>query len=117
MLIEKIRSLQQGTVIPKPEATADFTIKGWATRRGEQALVYRIPNHKSPENILVKGVTISEFECAYAEIQSSGQFTRSWFNANLSRCAKEGGCNFTTIGGIFELLGLARHVRGAYVRI
>ena len=28
-------------------------------------------------------------------------------NDKLVDCRKEGGCNFTTIGGVFELLGVA----------
>jgi hypothetical protein len=116
MLIENIRSLQPGTIIPKPEATATFKIKGWGERRGESALIYWIPNHKNPSKPLAKGVTVSEFERAHAEIIATGQFTRAWFKFNLSTCANEGGCNFTTIGGVFELLGLARYAsRGTYV--
>ena len=116
MLIENIHSLEPGTIIPKPEATAAFKIKGWGERRGEPALIYWIPNHKNPNKPLAKGVTVSEFERAHAEIIATGQFTRAWFNFNLGLCAKEGGCNFTTIGGIFELLGLARYAsRGTYV--
>lgn len=116
MFIEKIQCLQKGTIIPKPEATAEFRIKGWGIRRGEPALIYLIPNHKSPGKPLEKGITVSEFERAHAEITATGQLTRAWFNSVLDRCANEGGCNFTTIGGIFELLGLARYVgRGSYV--
>ena len=116
MLIENIQKLQQGTVIPKPEATADFKIKGWGERRGESALIYLIPNHKNPSKPLAKGVTISEFKRAHEQIMATGQLTRAWFNSNLASCAKEGGCNFTTIGGIFELLGLASYSsRGTYV--
>lgn len=116
MLIHKIRSIQQGTIIPKPQATADFKIKGWGIRRGEPALIYWIPNHRHPASPLEKGITISEFERAHAEMISSSKFTRAWFNVALSRCAREGACNFTTIGGIFELLGLARYVsRGLYL--
>lgn len=114
-LIDQIRCLRPGTVIPKPEATADFKIKGWGSRRGESALIYRIPNHRSPGKLLEKGITISEFQRAHAEILANGKFTRAWFNAALGRCAREGGCNFTTIGGVFELLGVAHYVdRGTY---
>ena len=117
MLIEKIQCLQRGTVIPKPEATADFKIKGWGKRRREPALIYWIPHHKNPTKPGEKGVTVSEFERAHAEIMLNGSFTRIWFNSTLGSCAKEGGCNFTTIGGIFVLLGLARYKsRGTYVR-
>lgn len=116
MLIEGIKLLKQGTVIPKPDATAEFKIKGWGVRRGEQALIYSIPNHRSPTKNLEKGITVSEFELCYVEIMSSKLLTRAWFNSNLSRCAKEGSCNFTTIGGILQLLGLAQYAgRGSYV--
>jgi hypothetical protein len=33
----------------------------------------------------------------------------------MTACAKEGGCNFTTIGGVFEVLGYAKYERGMYV--
>ncbi len=34
-----------GTVIPTPDAKADFVAKGWGARRRQEALVYNIPNH------------------------------------------------------------------------
>ena len=100
--------------IPKPEAKKPFRIKGMGTRRGEEALIYTIPSH-TRENPYEKGITVSEFEKAYRELQETGSLTRSWFNASLSACGKEGSCNFTTIGGVFQLLGMARYVeRGRY---
>lgn len=118
MIVERIKaSIGSGTVIPKPVATADFIVKTWGKRRGEPALIYRIPNHSNPRKPHEKGVTASEFERAYAELQKSGEFTRSWFDKHLSECAAEGACNFTTIGGIFELLGEAAYSsRGVYER-
>lgn len=117
MIIEKIQGLKQGSVIPKPKATAEFKIKGWGTRRGEAALTYWIPNHKSPGKPLVKGVTVTEFQRAYNELLESARFTRGWFNSNLPACAKEGSCNFTTIGGVFQLLGVAHYARpGTYIQ-
>jgi hypothetical protein len=117
MIAERIlESVSLGTVIPKPEAKVNFVVKGWGRRRGERALVYSIPNHRNPENPYEKGITESEFERAYEELRSSGKLTRDWFNKNLTACAKEGSCNYTTIGGIFELLGEATYsTRGLYV--
>ena len=44
-----------------------------------------------------------------------GELRTSWFTSALPGCSGEGSCNFTTIGGVFELLGLAvRDGRGAY---
>lgn len=116
MIVEKIRaSTRPGTVIPKPEAKADFRVKGWGERRGEPALIYSIPNHQNPNAPHHKGETQSEFEKAYQVLQRTGEFSRSWFNQYLPARAKEGGCNFTTIGGIFQLLGLAEYSeRGTY---
>lgn len=112
-IFDRVRALPPGTVIPKPAAHADFKIKGVGTRRGEPALIYSIPSHTGRS--LQKGVTISEWQTAEEEIRRSGEITRDWFNRKLMACAKEGGCNFTTIGGVFELLGLARYsARGVY---
>ncbi len=118
MIIDRIQShIAPGTVIPKPAAKAEFKVKGWGVRRGVPALIYTIPSHTHPSKPYNKGITAQEFEAAWAHLQSTGNLSRAWFNANLSACAKEGGCNFTTIGGIFELLGLAHYVgEGLYRR-
>lgn len=117
MIIEQIRRIAQpGTVIPKPDAKADFIVKGWGRRRRENALIYFIPNHINPRSPYEKGITESEWEQAYQQIIKNGEFNRTWFNRNMQACAKEGGCNFTTIGGIFELLGIAYYERPAYIR-
>ena len=119
MIVRRIReSILPGTVIPKPEAESEFTVKAWGRRRGQAALVYYIPNHSKPGKPYEKGVTEAELESAFLELTASGQFTRTWFNAHLAACANEGGCNFTTIGGIFKLLGEAEYSeRGVYERL
>jgi len=118
-IADRIRqSVLPGTVIPKPEAKADFVVKGWGKWRGEDAMVYLIPNHRNPSKPHEKGVTRSEFEAAFSQLQSSGTFTRTWFNAHMPECAKEGGCNYTSIGGIFQLLGEAQYAsRGEYASV
>lgn len=64
-----------------------------------------------------KGVTVPEFEKAFGELQRSGNFTRDRFNKHLANCTKEGACNYTTIGGVFEFLGEAAYSkRSVYVR-
>jgi hypothetical protein len=115
-IIDKIKqTIKLNTVIPKPIAKSDFVVKGWGKRRGEEALIYWIPNHKNAQKPYEKGITVSEWQQAYERISKGESFTRQWFNQNMSNCAKEGGCNFTTIGGIFELLGLAEyHELGIY---
>lgn len=108
MIIHRIReSILPGQIIPKPRTTG-HTIKGWGMRRGEAALVYFIPTKNSATQSQ-KGITESEFEIAFSQLKTSGEFTRNWFNEHLPQCAKEGPCNFTTIGGIFMALKEAVH--------
>ncbi len=107
MIVDTLAKIEAGTVIPKPRAKGEFVVKGWGTRRGEHALIYKIPNNKNPDRPYEKGITVSEFKQAYEEIVKSGEFSSKWFKKNMNECSKEGSCNFTTIGGIFEMLGLA----------
>ena len=114
-ILLKLQRLSPGTVIPKPEAKAEFTVKGWGKRNGETALIYLIPNHSDPQKPYQKGVTAGEWEQAYRRLLTTGEFTREWFDAHMPRCSKEGPCNFTTIGGIFSLFDLATYERrGVY---
>ena len=43
VIIDRIKlNIQPNMVIPKPEANADFKVKGWGNRRGQEALIYLI---------------------------------------------------------------------------
>lgn len=119
MIVQKIKAdIQPMSVIPKPETESNFFVKGWGRRRGENVLIYLIPNHKNPKNPNEKGITESEWVRAFEHLTETGNFTRAWFNENLSSCAEEGSCNFTTIGGIFIELKLAKYTyRGVYEKI
>ncbi len=116
MIVKTIReNISPDTVIPKPFAQEKYIVKGWGRRRGEKALIYYIPNKKNPDCPHQKGVNVSEWRAAYKRLVVAGKLTTSWFKENLSDCYKAGSCNFTTVGGIFEILGLARYVkRGRY---
>jgi len=117
-IIDRIReNVKSGTVIPKPESTEEYEIKGWGKSRGEDALVYYVPMKPSSKTQSSKRIEVSDFESAFHELIDSGKLTRTWFDSHLPDCAKDGGCSFTTIGGIFELLGEATyHRRGEYRR-
>ena len=109
------RQAMPGTVIPKPEAHGDFLVKGWGRRRGERALIYTIPNHRDKKRPYQKGIAESEWIKAFNQLNDNGEFARKWFRCAMADCNTEGSCNFTTIGGIFELIGAARYVRrGTY---
>jgi hypothetical protein len=118
MLEKRIRSVAPpGTIIPKPQARKAFRVKGDGTRRGRPALIYTIPNHSDPARPYEKGVTYGELERAYAQLQRTGTLTTTWFKTHLPDCYAEGSCNFTTVGGLFELLGEAAYEqRGMYAK-
>lgn len=109
------RRIRPGTVIPKPKARGEFVVKGWGWRRDERALIYLVPNHKNPSRPYQKGITVSEWKMASAQLSRTGVFTRKWFRESLAGRHGEETCNFTSIGGIFEMLGIARYAGpGAY---
>jgi hypothetical protein len=114
LFAELEKRITPGTIVPKPQAKDDFIVKGLGTRRGERALIYTIPNHKNPTKPYEKGITASEWERAFTQLRNTGDFSRGWFQRAMPACAKEGGCNFTTIGGILELLGYASYSHGTY---
>lgn len=117
MIVEIIKKeISPGVEIPKPNPNGRFLVKGWGRRREEDALVYTIPNHKNPTKPYEKGITASEFETAYKQLRASGELTRHWFDVHLPSCAKEGSCNFTTVGGIFDVLGEAKYVGNGLYR-
>jgi hypothetical protein len=99
-----ITKLPNGTFIPKPQSDQSSRISKWGRRRGETALVYAMPNHSNPTKPHKKGITITEFRRAFEVLHSTGEFTRAWFQVHMPACNKEGACNFTTIGGLFELV-------------
>jgi hypothetical protein len=110
MIIERIKNeIPPGIEIPKPNAKERFLIKGWGKRRQQEALIYFVPNHNNPNMPYQKGITVSEFETAYRQLVDTGELTRKWFNEHLSFCAGEGPCNFTTVGGVLELLGVCKY--------
>jgi hypothetical protein len=81
-VLARIRALPPGTMIPKPRSDQSSSIDGWGTRRGQDALVYRMPNHRNPARPHGKGVTISGFRDAFGILDGSGQFTRAWYQGD-----------------------------------
>jgi hypothetical protein len=116
MLISRIKAVATpGTRIPKPKSNGIYVVLGWTVSRGEEALVYRIPKRPGTKRASQKRIPVSAFEEAFAELTKSGTLTRRWFRASFPVLDHDGGCNFTTIGGVFELLGEARFVQsGVY---
>ena len=107
-----------GRLIPKPETDGEYGVKGWgneARRTGSGLLHSELQGQVEapPEGRDSIGVE--------ARIRATGvdrELRHSWFKAALPACYGEGSCNFTTIGGVFVMLGVAvRDGRGAYRKV
>ncbi len=108
MILERIRQVAQpGTVIPKPRAKKPYVVVRWGRSRGEDALVYKIPPRSASRHPAEKAVPASAFEAAWKMLMETGQITHKWFARTFPAVEAGGSCNFTTLGGIFVLLGEA----------
>lgn len=118
MLEKRIRAIAPpGTVTPKPVNRMLFRVVGDSMRREQPALIHSIPNLRNPGRPYRKGITWLELERAYAQLRKTGALTTEWFRRSLAACYREEPCNFTTVGGLLELLGEAVYAgRGVYVR-
>ena len=105
------------TVIPKPQTDGEHRVMGWGVRRCERALIYTIPNRRTPLRPYAKGVTVSDWEQTYQQLMSTETLVYSWFKSAMDECSKDGRCNFTTIGGVPALLGISvRNGWGVYLK-
>ena len=107
---EAARAFPHGARLPG----TGYTIKGLGKRHGEDATVYLVPNRKDPMNPSPKGFAASELRCAYRQLSSSREFTRTWFNSAMRECARGAPCNFYAIGAVFAGLKLADKGHGLF---
>lgn len=112
MILNRIKkATKPGTQIPKPRSTEIYTVVRWGKSRGEEALVYQIPAKHGTIKPSEKRVTVSAFRKAFDILQKSGKITRSWFAQEFPKLESDGSCNFTTLGGVFVLIGEAWYAR------
>ena len=119
MIIELIkRKVPPGTTIPKPQSKKVYLVIGWKNnRQGEDVLEYSIPTKSGTGKRSRKTIPSSVFEAAHETLCSKGQITKDWFANTFPKVDASGGCNFTTLGGIFEILKLVKRTsRGVYRR-
>ncbi len=116
MLIDRIAKLAAGTKLPKPESKRTYTIKEVGIKDGERAVAYTIPRKDGAKS--TKWITNSQLEAAYAELCRVGEIAKSWWTEHIAHGRDDGGCNFTTFGGLLILLGEAERIgRGKYRRV
>ncbi len=103
-IFPKVRAIPVGTVFPP-----NYVVKTIGTSRGEPALVYVIRS-RAGDRPSTKRISESEWELAYRQLLSSGQFTLDWFKKNMPYAAKDGQCSFRVAGEAFASFGLARRM-------
>ena len=118
-MLSKIKqTVLPGVAIPKPVSKEVYLVVGWGRSRGEEALVYELPPKPNTKKASRKRLPASVFDAADKEFQQNGQITRTWFQTNFPAVDADGDCNFTTLGGVFELLGRAVYaVPGIYKKL
>jgi hypothetical protein len=107
VIFAQVRAIPTGIKI-KP----DYRVKGLGKSRGEEALVYLVPNRNGGTPSETR-VCCSEWETAYQHLLSGGQMTNKWFAQNIPKATKDGMCSFRFIGEVFVLLEVATRVDGA----
>lgn len=100
---QAVTAFPKGANLPGTE----YIVKGIGKKHGEDAIVYLIPNRKDTTKPSSKRFAASELECAYRQLSSTGEFTRTWFNSAMKECANGAPCNFSAIGAVFVGLNLA----------
>jgi hypothetical protein len=101
---DEVKSLKIGTAIPKVEEGKSAKLIEFTKSNGDESFKYSIG-----ENGNGKCVLKSEIEESFTILQTSGKFTREWHKEHFPQLESGRPCNFTTIGGIFELLGYAKY--------
>jgi hypothetical protein len=102
----QLKQLPIGTVIPKAESEKEYRITRWFYQDGQEWFSYSIAN---------KSIPISWVRGCFDQIQTTGELRTAWFRNTFYSGKDLGSCNFTTIGGLFVLLGAAERVReGVY---
>jgi hypothetical protein len=101
VIFEQVRTITIGTKIHP-----DYKVKGVGKSRGEEALVYLVPNRRGGKPS-EKRVRKSEWEAAYQHLLNGGHITRDWFQQNISDADKDGPCGFRFTGEVLVLIGAA----------
>lgn len=116
MVLKRVKAVTTpGTRIPKPQSTDTYVVVGWGTSRGQEALVYQLPRKPGSKKASQKRIPASVFSQAFDILGRTGKITRPWFQATFPELEADGTCNFTTLGGIFVLLGDVRYAEpGVY---
>lgn len=104
---------KNNTVIPKPYTNTRILKIAVAKIHGEKkdSFYYSIGSSNK------KAVPFDTLYAAYRRLTETGILLRAWYNETFPAEAEDYPCNFTTIGGVFVVLGFAEHMgNGVYRR-
>jgi hypothetical protein len=106
---QALKCLPIGTSIPKVESTRNHQIKDWSFKGTKESFSYTVAS---------KSMRVSWIRGCFEELGKTGELRTAWFRESFYDGEDLGGCNFTTIGGLFILIGIAKRARkGLYVSI
>ena len=109
-ILQEIKKITlPGLKIPKPKCVANYQVIKWVYKNDENIMRYSIPNKINVGKPYTKSIKESDFKKAYIQLSKVGLLNRNWFNKELQHDSYCHPCNFTTIGGIFELLEIVTY--------
>ena len=104
---------KNNTVIPKPHTNTRILKIAVTNINGEDKDGFSYSVGISEE----KAVPFDTLYAAYQRLIGTGILLRAWYNETFPKEAANRPCNFTTIGGVFVVLGFAEHMgNGVYRR-
>lgn len=104
-ILNRLEEIPPYTAIPLPRSGEARFVK-WSNKQADRAIVYERPNRRNTNrHFYQRRVALSEFHAAYERLRETGEFTREWFQGPRKGASSD----FTVIGGIFELIGVATY--------
>jgi hypothetical protein len=118
-ICDQVRNiLKEGIIIPKPRSKEAYRSLGWKSSRGEEAFIYALPKRPKSKRASTKRIPSSVFKEACRILIEDGAITKAWFTEAFPKLNADGSCNFTTLGGVFQILGFAKWAKpGSYKRL
>ncbi len=103
------RLVREKAIVPKPQSTETYRLVRIGKSRGARALVYELPKRPESKRVSTKRIPLPVIEECAHRLFCTGSIKRTWFAEHYPQLESDGTCNFTTVGGVLQLLGLARY--------
>lgn len=114
ILHDIIQLVNENARVPKPKSSEVYTLKRIGISRGKKAVVYEIPKKIKSKQFSEKRIPLDVFEAAVHQIKTKGILSKTWFKQTYPDIDADGSCNFTTLGGVLELLKIVIYKQPGY---